>query len=149
MADSALAKGRIDYRARPQRLVRRTPDDRDASAAHGYSTPGTSRFAHYTTQPISFAAPAVFGIILAAVLLARWLNRDEHYLAPDSGAGYWLGVAGATLMLLLLLYPLRKRIRFGRSIGSVALWFRLHMIPGLVGPALNSLPFQFQIGLAQ
>lgn len=146
MADSALARGRSDHRAQLQRTVRRSPNDHDAAAGHGYSLPRMSRFVHYTAQPLSFVAPAAFGILLAAVLLAGWFNRDEEYVVPDSGAGYWLGVVGATLMLLLLLYPLRKRIRFGRSVGSVALWFRLHMILGLVGPALILFHSNFRLG---
>jgi len=68
------------------------------------------------------------------VLALGWFNRDQEYLIPDDGAGYWLGIVGSVLMLLLLLYPLRKRFR--RLGGSVAVWFRAHMILGLIGPAI-------------
>jgi hypothetical protein len=75
-----------------------------------------------------------------------WLDRNEGYLAPDSGVGYWLGIVGATSMLLLLLYPLRKRMRAMRRVGSVAFWFRLHMVLGLVGPVLILFHSNFELG---
>jgi hypothetical protein len=78
----------------------------------------------------------IFGACLFALLAIGWFNRDQEYLIPDDGAGYWLGVVGSVLMLLLLLYPLRKRVRFRGLGGSVAFWFRAHMILGLVGPAM-------------
>jgi hypothetical protein len=78
----------------------------------------------------------IFGACLFAFLAIGWFNRDQEYLIPDDGAGYWLGVVGSVLMLLLLLYPLRKRMRFRGLGGSVAFWFRAHMILGLVGPAM-------------
>jgi hypothetical protein len=38
------------------------------------------------------------------------------------------------MMVLLLFYPLRKRIKFLRNTGSVGFWFRFHMLLGLLGP---------------
>ena len=38
-------------------------------------------------------------------------------------------------MLILLAYPIRKRMRPARkAVGSVGFWFRLHMLLGLLGP---------------
>jgi hypothetical protein len=90
--------------------------------------------------------PVVFATGLVTALVAGWLNRDEEYLVPGSGTGYWLGVAGAAVMLLLLLYPLRKRVRLRGWIGSVAFWFRLHMVLGLLGPALVLFHANFGFG---
>lgn len=47
-------------------------------------------------------------------------------------------------MLALLLYPLRKRVRWMRSWLSVAVWFRLHMILGIVGPVLVVMHSNFE-----
>lgn len=40
------------------------------------------------------------------------------------------------MMALLLLYPLRKRIRGMRSWGALPTWFRWHMAFGILGPSL-------------
>jgi hypothetical protein len=90
--------------------------------------------------------PLAFGIAVVAVLWIGWLDRADNGLTPESGVGYWLGIAGSGLMLLLLLYPLRKRIRFSRLLGSVAFWFRAHMILGVVGPVLILLHANFRLG---
>ncbi len=105
-----------------------------------------SRFGHYATRPWSRIAPTVFGAVLVGVLLIGWLDRDQDYLTPESGLGYWLGIAGAGLMLLLLLYPLRKRLAALRAVGSVAFWFRLHMVLGLIGPVLILFHSNFKLG---
>ena len=105
-----------------------------------------SRFGHYATRPLRRIAPMTFGAALVCFLLIGWLNRDQDYLTPESGLGYWLGIVGASLMLLLLLYPLRKRVAGLKTIGSVAFWFRLHMVLGLVGPALILFHSNFAFG---
>lgn len=75
-----------------------------------------------------------------------WLLRDYKYLIPESGIGYWLGIIGGSLMLLLLYYPVRKRSsRLGMS-GSIKFWFRLHMILGVVGPVLIMFHSNFSLG---
>ena len=50
------------------------------------------------------------------------------------------------MMLLLLLYPLRKRIKMLRFLGSTSHWFRAHMILGLLGPLLVLYHSNFQLG---
>ena len=90
--------------------------------------------------------PLLFGLALAAALVTGWLYRDEGHLTPEDGLGYWLGIVGAGAMLLLLLYPLRKRMRMLRDLGSVSGWFRLHMVLGLIGPALIVFHSNFKLG---
>src|SRR5262245_22878928 len=90
--------------------------------------------------------PKIFGTVVALALWIGWLNRDDSGLTPVSGVGYWLGIAGSGLMLLLLLYPLRKRIRALRVIGTVAFWFRTHMILGVLGPVLILWHANFRLG---
>jgi hypothetical protein len=74
------------------------------------------------------------GIVLTAMLIYGWLHRHDRWIDPETGIGYWLGIIGGSLMLLLLVYPFRKRIRFLKAIGSVGFWFRFHMLLGLLGP---------------
>jgi hypothetical protein len=80
-----------------------------------------------------------FALISFAVVGVGWalyaLARDPR-LAPSTDAGYYVGVVGASLMLLLMTYPLYKRVRAFHSLGTAKFWFRLHMTCGLLGPAL-------------
>ncbi|MFA5370541.1 MAG: hypothetical protein WC053_04130 [Sideroxydans sp.] len=48
--------------------------------------------------------------------------------------GYNLGLIGGLMMVLLLLYPLRKRLPFLEKIGFLAFWFKWHMLLGILGP---------------
>lgn len=48
--------------------------------------------------------------------------------------GYNLGLAGGIMMLLLLLYPLRKRFKILSWFGSLRIWFKMHMVLGILGP---------------
>src|SRR5262245_56094579 len=87
-----------------------------------------------------------FAIVVAAALTYGWQMRDEGHLTPESGLGYWLGILGASAMLLLLGYPLRKRLTGLQLLGSVTGWFRLHMMLGVIGPALILLHANFKLG---
>lgn len=84
--------------------------------------------------------------LIAIFVAAGWLVRDMQLLTPEDGAGYWLGIIGGVLMLSLLLYPLRKKVRFLHKLGSTRSWFRMHMILGLVGPLLILYHSNFQLG---
>lgn len=80
---------------------------------------------------------AVYGYsILVAALLAGWLLRDQQLVNPEEGLGYWLGIVGGSMMLLLLLYPSGKKSTLLRRLGLVKHWFRVHMLIGLIGPLL-------------
>ena len=74
-----------------------------------------------------------FGLTTLIVIVG-WLVPLRDYLTPRSGAGYWLGIVGGSLMVLLLLYPARKRIPGLAALGSARTWFQIHMILGIVGP---------------
>ena len=84
--------------------------------------------------------------LISVFVIAGWLVRDLHLVNPQQGTGYWLGIVGGSLMLSLLLYPLRKKIRFLHRLGSTRRWFRMHMILGLVGPLLVLYHCNFQLG---
>jgi hypothetical protein len=73
--------------------------------------------------------------LIALVALACAIARSSWFTA-GSDTGYWIGVTGGTAMLLLFTYPLRKRWRAVRELGSTRLWFSFHMTLGIVGPLL-------------
>jgi hypothetical protein len=91
------------------------------------------------------ASVVIFVILIAAALYLGWSHRNDEIIVPERGLGYNLGIIGGLLMLVLLLYPLRKRLKFMRRWGSTAVWFRLHMILGIVGPTLVILHSNFAI----
>lgn len=88
------------------------------------------------------------GIIPLAVLvfLAAWAVRNGNYYEPGDDFGYYLGVVGGLLLLALLLYSLRKHIRFMHNWGATKNWFRLHMIMGIAGPTLILFHSTFRVG---
>jgi hypothetical protein len=88
----------------------------------------------------------VIAIVSLGVLTYAWLRRHEGDLAAEDGLGYYLGIAGASAMLILLLYPLRKRFAGLRVIGNVRNWFRIHMMLGIIGPVLIILHSNFTLG---
>lgn len=85
-------------------------------------------------------------LLLALMIVFGWLIRDYKLISPEDGVGYWLGITGGTMMLLLLMYPLRKRFRFLHILGATRHWFRLHMVFGLLGPLLILYHSNFQLG---
>jgi hypothetical protein len=74
------------------------------------------------------------GVMITALLYVGWINRDTQLINPEDGVGYWLGILGGSMMLILLIYPFRKRIKFLAKIGSIGFWFRFHMLLGMLGP---------------
>jgi hypothetical protein len=79
-------------------------------------------------------ASILVGCWIAGLLYYGWVNRWSRTINPEQGVGYALGIIGGSMMLLLLVYPLRKRIKPLANFGSVGFWFRFHMLLGLFGP---------------
>jgi hypothetical protein len=77
---------------------------------------------------------------IVLTLMAVWVyfKASAHQLdyQPGVGFGYYLGLVGGVMMLLMLLYPVRKHMQFTRSWGPLRYWFMLHMIFGIGGPVL-------------
>ncbi|MDE2136268.1 MAG: hypothetical protein KGJ68_02440, partial [Gammaproteobacteria bacterium] len=74
-----------------------------------------------------------FGATVALIAAGLYLPT-ERYLTPTRGVGYALGIVGGSLMLLLLVYSLRKRWEWLGFLGSTPAWFRFHMVLGVLGP---------------
>lgn len=83
-------------------------------------------------------------LVLSSVLI--WLVARAEYYSPGDDFGYYLGVVGASMMLALLLYPLRKHVSFLSKLGAMSHWFRFHMLLGIGGPTLILLHSKFTIG---
>ncbi len=87
--------------------------------------------------------------VYAGVLLLLWgsweFSHREGYSAR-SEQGYWIGVVGAVMMVLLFAYPLRKRSALFARWGKAKYWFIVHMVLGIVGPTLILVHSAFKIG---
>jgi hypothetical protein len=70
----------------------------------------------------------------------------ERYITPQRGVGYWLGIIGGSLMIILLMYSARKRFRWLRWMGSIPSWFEFHMVLGVIGPILVMFHANFSLG---
>src|SRR5947209_14459108 len=84
-------------------------------------------------------------LLLAALVFAAWRFSKLGYFKPGDDIGYWIGVVGASMMLLLLSYPLRKYFRFMQRLGKIKWWFIVHMTLGIVGPLLILLHSTFHL----
>ncbi len=80
-----------------------------------------------------------------AIVAGFYLKRSEIFV-PGEGLGYKLGIVGGVSMLILLFYPMAKRIRWlGFQKHSVS-WLRAHMVLGTVGPLLIFYHSNFSTG---
>jgi hypothetical protein len=118
------------------------PDTITADAA--YAAEGFS----VESAPPFFLRPAPVIATVTASLLAFavwWVATSGAYTSGDS-IGYNLGLAGGILMLVLFVYPLRKRVRALTAIGPIRHYFSLHMALGIAGPVLILLHSRFHLG---
>jgi hypothetical protein len=83
---------------------------------------------------------------IALVVGGTWWVTQQGWFKAGDDVGYWLGVAGGTMMLLLLSYPLRKYVRALHRLGKVKWWFLAHMLLGVGGPTLILLHSTYRIG---
>jgi hypothetical protein len=104
------------------------------------------------TNPRSSLLPRLLNparlAFLATAMLLYWGHRfpTELYITPQTGAGYALGIVGGFSMLLLLVYPARKRFRWLGFMGTTKRWFQAHMVLGIVGPVLVLFHSNFSLG---
>ncbi len=93
-------------------------------------------------------AARAFGLATLLVVLWGWQAQLGRFMTPERGLGYVLGIVGGCSMVLLLLYPARKRVRWLNFLGSIPEWFQLHMVLGVVGPVCILFHANFSLGAA-
>ena len=92
------------------------------------------------------AADTLVYMVLILLIWGVWRVSQLGLFSAGDDWGYWIGVTGAVMMLVLLLYSLRKRFRFARAWGDIRGWFVVHMLLGVFGPLLILLHSTFRIG---
>jgi len=90
--------------------------------------------------------PLVWSVVVAGMIGWGSHAHLERYITPKSGVGYWLGITGGSMLLLLLVYSARKRAEWLRWLGSIPLWFDIHMTLGVAGPLLVLFHANFRLG---
>jgi hypothetical protein len=85
-------------------------------------------------------------IVITLLMLAGFFISHDHLYKPGDKIGYNIGLAGGLMMLTLMLYPLRKRVGFMKNWVVLPIWFKWHMVFGILGPALIMFHSTFYIG---
>lgn len=88
----------------------------------------------------------VFILVITAILVLGYFVSTQKYYTPGDDLGYNMGLVGGILLLMLLLYPLRKRVGLLKNIGILPNWFKWHMILGILAPTLIIFHSTFHIG---
>ncbi len=94
----------------------------------------------------SISPMILFTMVCVALAVVGMNAHLERFITPETGLGYLLGIVGGSSMLLLLIYPARKRLHWLAPLGSVRAWFQIHMVLGIVGPMLVLFHSNFQTG---
>ena len=98
---------------------------------------------------IALAVVAYFAITGASYYLTPLVERPRHEaywaLKPGGATGHALGTVGSVLMVLMLLYTLRKRVRAFQALGALRLWLHFHIFCGVIGPLLVILHSSFKV----
>jgi hypothetical protein len=97
------------------------------------------------------SAAAVLAVLSAGADFYRTplLERAHHegYWQWKAGGsvGHKLGIAGASMMVLMLLYSVRKRVGALRRLGPLSRWLDVHICLGVFGPLLVVLHSTFKV----
>ena len=97
------------------------------------------------------SAAAVLAVLAAGVDFYRTplLERAHHdgYWQWKAGGsvGHKLGVVGSSMMVLMLLYSVRKRVGALRRLGPLGRWLDVHIYLGVFGPLLVVLHSSFKV----
>jgi hypothetical protein len=101
---------------------------------------------HEKPGPSPLATDTLVYLTLVVLVTLTWVISRMGLFEAGDDTGYWLGVVGGSMMLLLFIYPLRKRLNFTRNWGRVKWWFMFHMVLGVGGPLVILLHSTFRIG---
>lgn len=85
------------------------------------------------------------GDLYRTPLAERSLHPDFRRFRPAGEIGHGLGILGSAMILLLLLYSVRKRSRRLQRVGALKTWLRYHIFLGVAGPVLITLHTSFKV----
>ncbi len=112
--------------------------------------PATRRRLLIAAYVLSFAAVGVLfarGADFYRTPLAERAHHPDYWQWKAGGTvGRALGVVGSSMMVLMLLYSVRKRLPLLRRVGPLSRWLDLHIYLGVFGPLLVVLHSTFKVG---
>ncbi|MFQ5736654.1 MAG: hypothetical protein ACE5GY_07305 [Thermodesulfobacteriota bacterium] len=88
---------------------------------------------------------------LPAVSLLRLAHTHGYLQAypivyePSKGVWHPIGWIGSGMMVVMMLYTVRKRFSFMGALGSMRRWLSIHMFFGVMGPLLVTLHTTFKL----
>jgi hypothetical protein len=112
------------------------------------------------TRPWASATRFTILAVLGAAVGLWWYGADYYLLAIDQrpvaplhpqlgsahSLGHGLGWMGIAMMVLLMVYSLRKRWRWVPWPGALGHWLSAHIFLGLMGPLLITFHSAFRVG---
>ena len=72
-------------------------------------------------------------------------HTDHQNIKPGGIRGHGLGILGTLMMLILLLYSLRKKNIIFRGLGNIGDWLDFHIFLGIMGPLFVILHTSFKL----
>ena len=81
----------------------------------------------------------------ATPLVERPRHDGYWALKPGGSRGHLLGVVGSGLMVVMLVYSLRKRVKALKGLGRLRDWLDFHIFCGIIGPLLVVLHSSFKV----
>jgi hypothetical protein len=75
---------------------------------------------------------------------ARAYTDLHQLLRPSGKVGHVLGITGVSLMVVMHLYSLRKRVQWLSRLGPINVWLEAHIFCGILGPVLVTLHTSFK-----
>ena len=97
----------------------------------------------------SLCAVAYMFVLGSSFYLTPLRERAHHegYWTFKAGGhlGHAFGIVGSTMMVLMLLYSVRKRVPLLRRAGALSRWLDVHIYLGVFGPLLVILHSSFKV----
>jgi hypothetical protein len=110
---------------------------------------GFQRALFIVLYAVALTAVATFFALGLDYYRTPLLERGHHpgyWTWKASGTiGHKLGLLGSTMMVLMLLYSVRKRVGALRRLGPLSRWLDAHIFLGVVGPLLVILHSTFKV----
>lgn len=104
------------------------------------------RYTIYSLFTAIWSALFWYGFQYYRLNLADRLRSPLHgSLRPSGEIGLLYGYIGTAILLLLLLYSVRKRVRALHGLGKLGRWLNVHIFFGIAGPLMITLHAGFHV----